>query len=598
MSRSGEVSGRDRELIALGALAAAVTVFYLARLVAGGEPMAAGGEPPVRVGGPSAGAPARPLDRVLIPAAAAGMLAAGSLLMRCMTYRPACRMAALAAFSHAVTVAVRPFSAESVVSHAVAQSGNFTPILLVLAVLALPQRRWPGRARTAAAAAGIGFAGLTTAVRVAAFPAAADGDPVWLARHELAGAAAAGGAAVAVAAAVTLLAAAYRSPHASGGRETVLWTIGGALASLPAWLLLRLPAYAVDRGAEGAAGSAGAVADLLLLPLPIFFLVGAQRIRSVDQRRAANRFVATLVVVAALFLFVMIAGDSPQRQIAASYGLTDRVAGFLVLAPVFVALFALHAVLVRAFDRAGGAGRAPAPPGGADGSRGVRDVRMLARSLHRSLGGSLSGAAGSLQALESELESERDRSPQAGAAPRQLPRDALDSIRGFRQTALTVLAALRRLDAGTRSGSAVVAVQVSDLFAAAYRRAARSADLRAVLTDGGGLFVACDPAEMARAVAELLLNAEEAGLRPRARIVMRARARGGHVVIEVEDSGARPLGPARSRVFEPFYSTKPGHDGLGLYISRALIEHNGGSLVLERGAQGTCAVVTLPAAGP
>lgn len=591
MSRSGAVSGRDRqgELIALGTLAAAVAVFYLARLIAGAEPA-------VRAGSP-AGAQVRPLDRVLIPATAAGLLAAGSLLLRCIAYRPACRMAALAAFSHAVAVAARPFSSESVLSHALAQSGAVTPWLLVLAVLALPQRRWPGSAR-AAAAIGIGFAGLTAAVRVVAFSAAAAGDQRWLARHELAGAVADGAAVVAVAAALTLLFAAYRSPRAGQAREAVLWIIGGALVSLPAWLLLRLPAYAADRAA-GVSWSAAAVADLLLLPLPVFFLVGTQRIQSVDQRRAANRFVATVIVLTVLFLSVVIAGDYPQRQIVDSYGMGDRVAAFLVLGPLFIALFALHALLVRAFDRAGGAGRAPAPAtGGAGGSRGVRDVRMLARALHRSLGGSLSAAAGALQALESELEAERDRSPQTDVASRQLPRDALDSIRGFRQTALTVLAALRRLDAGTRSGSAVVAVQVSDLFTAAYRRAVRGSDMRVVLTDGGELFVACDPAELARAVAELLLNAEEAGLRPRARITMRARPQGGQVVIEVEDSGARPLGPARSRVFEPFYSTKPGHDGLGLYISRALVEHNGGSLVLERGTEGTCAVVTLPAAHP
>lgn len=586
------MSGRDRqgELIALGTLAAAVAVFYLARLIAGAEPA-------VRAGSP-AGAQVRPLDRVLIPATAAGLLAAGSLLLRCIAYRPACRMAALAVFSHAVAVAARPFSSESVLSHALAQSGAVAPWLLVLAVLALPQRRWPGSAR-GAAAIGIGFAGLTAAVRVVAFSAAAAGDQRWLARHELAGAVADGGSAVAVAAALTLLFAAYRSPRAGQAREAVLWTIGGALVSLPAWLLLRLPEYAADRAAAGVSWSAAAVADLLILPLPVFFLVGTQRIQSVDQRRAANRFVATVIVLTVLFLSVVIAGDYPQRQIVDSYGMGDRVAAFLVLGPLFIALFALHALLVRAFDRAGGAGRTPAPAtGGADGSRGVRDVRMLARALHRSLGGSLSAAAGALQALEFELEAERDRSPQTDVASRQLPRDALDSIRGFRQTALTVLAALRRLDAGTRSGSAVVAVQVSDLFTAAYRRAVRGSDMRVVLTDGGELFVACDPAELARAVAELLLNAEEAGLRPRARITMRARPQGGEVVIEVEDSGARPLGPARSRVFEPFYSTKPGHDGLGLYISRALVEHNGGSLVLERGTEGTCAVVTLPAAHP
>ena len=117
------------------------------------------------------------------------------------------------------------------------------------------------------------------------------------------------------------------------------------------------------------------------------------------------------------------------------------------------------------------------------------------------------------------------------------------------------------------------------------------------LTDGGDLVVACDPAALVRALAELLVNAEEAGVRPRSRIIMSARERGNDIVIEIQDSGARPLGPGRSRVFEPFYSTKPGHDGLGLYISRVLVEHNGGSLALERGTEGTCAVVTLPAAG-
>ena len=587
-----EVSRRDelrqQRLILFGTLAAAVAVFYLVRLIAGGEPV-------VRLGGPAA-AQVRPLDRVLVPVVAVGMLSAGFLLLRGVTYRSACRMAALAAFTYAVTVAARPFSLESVLGNAVAQSGNVTPWLLVLAVLALPQSRLSRRLRVATVATGLGFPALMAALHIVTFSAASAGDQRWLARHALAGTVADVGTAVAVAVALGLLLRAYRRARTAHTREPILWTIGGVLVSLPAYLLLRLPAHAADHAAaSGFPAPTGAIADLLLLSLPAFFLVGTRHILGIDQRRAINWFWAAAIVLAVLLLAIV--GDDLQRQIVDSYELGDRVAAYLVLSPLFVALLALHAWLVRVFDRTGGAGPEQAPARGSrDGSRGVRDLRVLTRALHRSLGGSMSAAAGALSALESELEAERDGSRPPDAARVRLPRGALDSIRGFRRTALTALAALRRLDDGTRAGGAVVEVQVSDLFAAAYRRAGRRSDLRVELTDGGDLVVACDPAELARALAELLINAEEAGVRRRSRITMGAREHGNDTVIEVQDSGARPLGPGRSRVFEPFYSTKPGHDGLGLYISRVLIEHNGGSLVLQRGSEGTCAVVTLPAA--
>ena len=587
-----EVSGRERRrqqrLIIIGTLAAAVCVFYVVRLIGGVEPV-------VRLGGAVAGIPVRPLDRVLIPVVSAGMLAAGYFLAGGVSYRSACRMASLAAFTHAVTVATRPFSSESVLAHLLAQAGTLTPWLLAMAVLAMPQSRLSRRLRIATVAGGLVFPALIAVFHVASFSAAAEGDPGWLARHELAGTVADAGTAVALVITLGLLIRAYRRARRPHTREPVLWTIGGMLVSLPAYLLLRLPA---DVAEIVVPGPAGAIADLLLLPLPAFFLVGTRHIPGVDQRRGINRFWATAIVLALLLLVVAVAGDYPQRQIEASYGLSDQVAAFLVLSPLFVALLVLHAALVRAFDRTGGATPAQASGrGGGGGPRGVRDLRVLTRALHRSLGGSMTATAGVLDALEAELEAERDGSRSPAAAPLRLPGGALDTIRGFREKALTVLAALRRLDDGTRAGGAVVAVQVSDLFAAAYRRAGRRSHLRVELTDGGELVVACDPGELSRALAELLVNAEEAGVRARSRIIMSARERGNDIVIEIQDSGARPLGPGRSRVFDPFYSTKPGHDGLGLYISRALIEHNGGSLVLERGTDGTSAVVTLQAAG-
>jgi PAS domain S-box-containing protein len=51
-----------------------------------------------------------------------------------------------------------------------------------------------------------------------------------------------------------------------------------------------------------------------------------------------------------------------------------------------------------------------------------------------------------------------------------------------------------------------------------------------------------------------------------------------HVVVSVRDSGTG-LDPAHTtRVFEPFYTTKPGGSGLGLAISRSIVQSHGGTL--------------------
>jgi len=90
--------------------------------------------------------------------------------------------------------------------------------------------------------------------------------------------------------------------------------------------------------------------------------------------------------------------------------------------------------------------------------------------------------------------------------------------------------------------------------------------------------------------AKLALDGQEGG-----RIVLAASCEGGEVRLMVEDNGPGVAAVDRMRVFEPFWTTRPGALGLGLPVARLLAQRQGGSLTLE-GAEsgGTRAVLTLP----
>jgi two-component system NtrC family sensor kinase len=58
---------------------------------------------------------------------------------------------------------------------------------------------------------------------------------------------------------------------------------------------------------------------------------------------------------------------------------------------------------------------------------------------------------------------------------------------------------------------------------------------------------------------------------------------GGYVVVEVHDTGVGIAPDVRSRIFDPFFSTKPPHEGsgLGLSICRRIIKGMGGDITAE-----------------
>jgi len=84
--------------------------------------------------------------------------------------------------------------------------------------------------------------------------------------------------------------------------------------------------------------------------------------------------------------------------------------------------------------------------------------------------------------------------------------------------------------------------------------------------------------------------------RENAHLLLLAEGDGHRVRIRVCDNGPGIPSRERERVFEPFYTTKPAGQGLGLglTITRRIIEDMGGTIRITERGQSTCLEISLP----
>ncbi len=117
------------------------------------------------------------------------------------------------------------------------------------------------------------------------------------------------------------------------------------------------------------------------------------------------------------------------------------------------------------------------------------------------------------------------------------------------------------------------------------------------LLDGMELVASVDPDHFLQILMNLTLNALQA-TPPGGRVTLGARREGERLLVEVADTGPGMAPDRLRKVFEPFFTTRPGGTGLGLSISRQLADLNGGGLSLEsRPGEGTRARLVLVPAG-
>jgi len=107
-----------------------------------------------------------------------------------------------------------------------------------------------------------------------------------------------------------------------------------------------------------------------------------------------------------------------------------------------------------------------------------------------------------------------------------------------------------------------------------------------------------DRVQLQQVLINLLMNGIDAMLtvtdQPRELLIKSARNH-SEVLIQIQDSGEGLDPQQREHIFEPFFTTKPEGIGMGLSISRSIVESHEGRLWAELGSRGALFQFTLPA---
>jgi signal transduction histidine kinase len=115
---------------------------------------------------------------------------------------------------------------------------------------------------------------------------------------------------------------------------------------------------------------------------------------------------------------------------------------------------------------------------------------------------------------------------------------------------------------------------------------------------GEALKVIADRSQMVRVVTNLVKNAVQAIPEDReGRIVLSLSQEGGDAVLRVSDNGSGISPEAQEKLFTPYFTTKSSGTGLGLAMTRQMLESWSGSISYEtKAGEGTTFIVRMPVA--
>jgi signal transduction histidine kinase len=133
-----------------------------------------------------------------------------------------------------------------------------------------------------------------------------------------------------------------------------------------------------------------------------------------------------------------------------------------------------------------------------------------------------------------------------------------------------------------------------DLAGLVLRVAEMETRLKPDIDGSPPITISADRDQLEQLLINLVRNATDASLETGGKVRISWAVNGGHLELAVLDEG--PGLPDSANLFVPFFTTKPGGSGVGLFLCRQIAEAHGGSLQLadRTDGPGCKALLRLP----
>ena len=106
-----------------------------------------------------------------------------------------------------------------------------------------------------------------------------------------------------------------------------------------------------------------------------------------------------------------------------------------------------------------------------------------------------------------------------------------------------------------------------------------------------------DSVQITRAIQNVIINAIQASAERKGSVTVSCTRRDFYVDVRVEDTGCGITEAQLAKIFDPYFTTKQSKSGtgLGLYITRKVVEDHNGSIKVDSTPQvGTSFTIRLP----
>jgi signal transduction histidine kinase len=527
------------------------------------------GGPPVTIDVKPSFLPSRP-EWIFVLVFCAILVATALVLALRLPQEPATLPLMLCALLSLLFTCAKPFAYENAFTNALFNAGNVSSWLLVVFALFFPRPRGVRPVRVLLVSSIGALYAVFCLFRVVLYLRwAGSGLEQALARYKLVGQIGNISDGVAYAVLMLLLATAWRHARLAREKSMLQWLIAGALVALPPYFFFdQLPL--IIGGASTQVGL-GSLAQFFLSLLPLFLLVSLSRKTLFDFRF----FLARYALYGGLFLlmiaFFLVLYLPFKGFLESGYRLASPLPELFTAAILVLALALLRAVLDAMLAR-----RLRHPPQEPPRPRGgaIAEQRELIQGLVRTL--------------------------QPAARRVSLALARAEASEGL-EAAATVTGLLQALSQGSARHREIHGSFRPDVIArgAIERTRGRFPGIGFELAGQSDEWIACSFEEILSALGAVLQNAVEAQVGSQGPILVRVGEDGERVFIEIVDSGPGLENRAQGRLFEPFFTTRPGHRGLGLYFARMMVESNDGVLCVTPGeAGGTVARLSFPRGHP